>query len=70
MSLKQILNRLKRDFEKSSSDDDAIIKVNLCWRTDGMIEYELEDGSTELITRDEFKARGGILISMDDESEV
>ena len=36
------------------------IKVN--WRDDDLIEWDLEDGSVELITEDEFKRRGGILV--------
>jgi len=40
--------------------DDISIKVN--WREDDLIEWDLEDGSIELITKDEFINRGGVLV--------
>ena len=58
-------NRVKRLTEvskamaKQSPDE---IKIKICGRTDGLVEWDLPNGETELITEAEFKARGGILI--------
>jgi len=69
MSSKQTLKRLERDLKASSTDGEAI-KVSVNWRDDDLIEFECEDGSIELITKDQFKDRGGILVEWPDDSEV
>jgi len=66
MSVKSDLNGIEKSL-KSSSDGEAKINISLNWREDDLIEWDLEDGSIELITKDEFKRRGGILVEWDDE---
>ncbi len=41
-------------------------RVHVSWRDDGLIEWTLPNGETELITEAEFLARGGRLITWDD----
>lgn len=43
------------------------ISVSVSWRNDGLVEWDLPNGETELITEAEYKARGGILVRWVDE---
>ena len=65
MSVKSKLKGVEKSLMISSGDDAISIKMN--WREDDLIEWPLEDGSIELITRDEFKKRGGILVEWPDD---
>ena len=42
-------------------------KITVCWRNDGLVEWDLPNGETELITEAEYKARGGILVKWESE---
>jgi len=65
MSVKSELDGIEKSLKSSS--DEAKIDIKLNWREDDLIEYELEDGSIELITKDEFKKRGGVIVEWPDE---
>lgn len=58
-------NRIKaisKAIRKQAPPDE--IKVTLSCRTDGLVEWGLPNGETELITEAEYKARGGILVRL------
>jgi len=51
---------------ENCSDQDQQDRIFVNWRTDDMIAWPLDDGSTELITKEEYKARGGVIITWAD----
>ncbi len=63
MRRESIKNRIKKA-ENRLDLGDNVIRVG--WRQDDLCEWILPDGTVELITEAEFKARGGILLSWDD----
>ena len=63
MKRESIKKRVK-DAENRLEMGDNAIRVG--WRHDGLCEWILPDGTMELISEAEFKARGGILLSWDD----
>jgi hypothetical protein len=64
MSAKSELEKIEKRIHLK---DEVKINVSVNFRDDDLLEWHLEDGSVELITRDEFERRGGILISCNDE---
>ena len=60
MSVKSELDKIEKNLD--INDDDGKIDIKINWRNDGLIEWDLEDGSSELITIEEYKKRGGILV--------
>jgi len=62
MSAKSELNKIEKRI--IANDDDVDIRVN--WRDDDLYEWSCEDGSMELITREEFIKRGGLIVEWDD----
>ena len=69
MNSKRKLRRLERDLNEASTDKEKV-DIGLNWREDDLIEFECEDGSIELISKDDFISRGGILVQWTDNSEV
>jgi len=67
MSAKSELDRIEKSLEPKNKDVKINVKVN--WRDDDLIEWDLEDGSIELITKDEFKRRGGILVELENDED-
>jgi len=65
MSIKKKLDDIEARIEPKKND--ISIKVN--WCEDDLIEWDLEDGSVELITREEFKSRGGILVEWSNDED-
>jgi hypothetical protein len=65
MSVKSELDGIEKSLKSSS--DEAKIDIKLNWRDDDLLEWPLEDGSSELITKDEFKKRGGVIVEWPDE---
>ena len=63
MRRESIKNRIKKA-ENRLDLGDNVIRVG--WRQDHLCEWILPDGTVELISEAEFKARGGILLSWDD----
>lgn len=64
MRAKRELRKVK-DKLKALDPEEIIIQVN--WRTDGLIEAKNDDGSIEAITPEEYRRRGGIVITWDDQ---
>ena len=52
---------------KAVSKQEPPYKISISWRTDGLVEWDLPNGETELITEAEYKARGGILVKWESE---
>lgn len=65
MSAKNKLNKIERQLQP---DEEFDISVN--WRDDDLYEWKLEDGSIELITKEEFEKRGGVIVSWPDDEGV
>jgi len=64
MSAKSELNKIEKRMERQDPQDN---NFEVSWRVDGMCEWRCDDGSIEMITPDEFKRRGGILLSWSDD---
>ena len=64
--MKAISNRLKA-ISKAMRKKEPPGKITVCWRNDGLVEWDLPNGETELITEAEYKARGGILVKWESE---
>ena len=64
--MKAISNRMKA-ISKAVSKQEPPYKISVSWRNDGLVEWDLPNGETELITEAEYEARGGILIKWVDE---
>ncbi len=62
---RQRMRAIDKALDKQAPPDE--IKVTLSCRTDGLVEWDLPNGETELITEAEYKARGGILVRLADE---
>jgi hypothetical protein len=58
-------NKLERIEKRIDAHDPDQVHFEVSWCVDGLCEWKCEDGSIEMITRDEFKRRGGILLSWD-----
>ncbi len=63
MKRESIKKRVEKAENRLEMGDNAI---RVGWRNDGLCEWILPDGTVELISEAEFKARGGILLSWDD----
>ena len=63
MSAKSDLERI----EKSLHPDDDGFDISVNWRDDDLYEWKCEDGSIELITREEFEKRGGVIVEWSDD---
>jgi len=63
MSAKSELERI----EKRLDPDDDELDISVNWREDDLYEWKLEDGSIELITREEFEKRGGVIVEWPDD---
>jgi len=63
MTKEHIKKRVKKAEDRLAIGND---EFHVGWRQDGLCEWVLPDGTIELITEAEFKARGGILLSWDD----
>lgn len=61
-------NRMKA-IDKALTKQEPPGKIFVSWRNDGLVEWDLPNGETELVTEAEFKARGGILIKWESEIE-
>ena len=57
------INAINRAMAKQAPPD----SISVSWRNDGLVEWDLPNGETELITEAEYKARGGILVRWVDE---
>jgi len=64
--MKAISNRMKA-IDRALTKKEPPGKITVCWRNDGLVEWDLPNGETELITEAEYEARGGILIEWVDE---
>ena len=64
--MRAISNRMNA-ISKAVSKQEPPTGISVSWRTDGLVEWDLPNGETELITEAEYKARGGILIEWVDE---
>ncbi len=66
--MRAISNRMKAISKAVSKQEPPdSISISVSWRTDGLVEWDLPGGGTELITEAEYKARGGILVRWVDE---
>lgn len=54
--------KMEKRLEKLEEKHAPKCTIGVNWRTDGMIENELPDGTIELITEAEFIAKGGRLV--------
>jgi len=68
MSIKNELEKIEKSLDPK--DDDLKISVRVNWRDDDLYEWHLEDGSIELIKRDEFERRGGIVVEWPDDENL
>jgi len=66
MNAKNKLDRIEKSLD---ANDEKKHDFEVSWRSDGLIEWQAEDGSIELISPDEFKKRGGILLDWGDDLE-
>lgn len=66
--MKSKKNELERIEKEIRDPDDVSISVN--WRADDLIEWPCEDGSIELISQEEYKARGGVIIDWPDDPTI
>lgn len=64
--MRAISNRMKA-ISKAVSKQAPPDSISVSWRNDGLVEWDLPNGETELITEAEYKARGGILVRWVDE---
>lgn len=64
--LRKVKDKLKV-LDNALDPEEIIIRVN--WRDDGMSEWTNKDGSIEVITPEEYRKRGGIIIGWDDIGE-
>ena len=61
----KIKNELEKIEKKIAPGDEIHIKVN--WRSDDLHEWDLPDGSIELISEEEYLKRGGLIIRYPEE---
>ena len=64
--MRSTINRIKT-ISKAVKKQEPPASISVSWRTDGLVEWDLPNGETELITEAEYEARGGILIKWVDE---
>ena len=62
-SISNRINAIRKSIDLEAPPD----KISVSWRTDGLVEWDLPNGETELITEAEYKARGGVLVKWVDE---
>ncbi len=65
--MRAISNRMKAIKKAVDLKAPDSISISVSWRNDGLVEWDLPSGETELITEAEYKARGGILVRWVDE---
>lgn len=65
--MRAISNRMKAIKKAVDLKAPDSISISVSWRNDGLVEWDLPNGETELITEAEYKARGGILVRWVDE---
>lgn len=58
--------RITARLEKLETDQKPEVSIGVSWRTDGLIEWTLPNGETELITEAEYLARGGKIVRWTD----
>lgn len=64
--MRAVSNRI-RAISKAVKKQEPPAGISICWRDDGLVEWDLPNGETELVTEAEFRARGGILIKWEGE---
>ena len=69
MRAKRELKKVKDKLKALDPEDITISIVYVNWRDDGMSEWTNKDGSIEVITPEEYRKRGGIIIGWDDIGE-
>jgi len=69
-SRKKEIEKIEEKLDKVSSKEEGRIKIIWCeyGKDDPVHEWINEDGSIEMITSEEFKKRGGVIIEWDDEA--
>lgn len=65
MSIQSLRRRIER-LEKLNRMQNETTRIDVSFRTDGLVECDLPDGGTELITEEEYIARGGIIVTWQD----
>ena len=65
--MRAISNRMKAIKKAVDLKAPDSISISVSWRNDGLVEWDLPNGETELITEAEYKARGGILVKWESE---
>lgn len=64
--MRAVSDRIK-SISKAIRKQEPPTRISVSWRNDGLVEWDLPNGETELITEAEYKARGGILIKWESE---